>query len=60
MQFLLLSSSDLAALEQVVERIERLSLFNEGKHAGIVFLLKEKDGNNDFTAYIKLQTMLAA
>jgi hypothetical protein len=58
MRFLLLSASDLDAQEEVVERIERLSLFNEGLHVGIVFLLKEKDAKNGFTAYIQLQTML--
>lgn len=58
MRFLLLSASDLDTQEEVVERVERLSLFNEGQHVGTVFLLKEKDGKNGFTAYIKLQTML--
>ncbi|OBT59467.1 hypothetical protein VE04_00294 [Pseudogymnoascus sp. 24MN13] len=58
MRFLLLSASDLDTQEEAVERVERLSLFNEGQHVGIVFLLKEKDGKNGFTAYIKLQTIL--
>lgn len=58
MRFLLLSASDLDLQEKVIEKIERLSLFNGGQHVGIVFLLKEKDGKNGFTAYIKLQTML--
>ncbi|OBT76238.1 hypothetical protein VF21_04993 [Pseudogymnoascus sp. 05NY08] len=58
MRFLLLSASDLDAQEEVVKRIERLSLFNEGQHVGIVFLLKEKDGKNGFTKYIQLQTIL--
>ncbi|KFY35780.1 hypothetical protein V494_05623 [Pseudogymnoascus sp. VKM F-4513 (FW-928)] len=58
LRFLLLSASDLDAPEEVVKRIERLSLFHEGQHAGIVFLLKEKDGKSGFTAYIRLQTML--
>lgn len=57
MCFLLLSASDLDAPDKVVERIERLILFNDGKHAGIVFLLKEKDAGNGFTAFVKLQAM---
>jgi hypothetical protein len=47
----------LDAQKEVVESIERLCVFNDGGHAGIVFLLKEKDMKYGFTAYIQLQTM---
>ncbi|OBT67511.1 hypothetical protein VE03_03758 [Pseudogymnoascus sp. 23342-1-I1] len=58
MRFLLLSASDLDAPGEIVERIERLCLFNDGQQAGIVFFLKEKDAKDGFIAYLQLQTIL--
>jgi hypothetical protein len=57
---LLLSACDTVVSQQdeLTQRIERLSLLEKDQHCVIVFLLHEKEDNNDgFAAYIGLQAL---